>query len=247
MLLSELLIGSPAELLRAHGIWLAGSSVSGAIGSAILQPGGTAKAPRKNNFAVAATMPRPGKSNHSNRRARTGSIAIARLAGAANTWHFADNGSMAAWLLILCAVTSDAAEPAFPSKEMLSAHNAIRSRVGLQPLLWSDNLAKFARDWANTLLARRQFSHRPNSPYGENLFEIVGDVATPQEVVGDWASEARDYDYRSNRCHGLCGHYTQIVWRNTKSVGCAVARGAKREIWVCNYDPPGNYVGQRPY
>ena len=161
--------------------------------------------------------------------------------------HFGDNENMAALLLILCALTSARSEPAFPSKEMLSAHNAIRSRVGLPPLLWSDNLAKFARDWANTLLARQQFSHRPNSPYGENLFEIVGDVATPQEVVGDWASEARDYDHRSNRCHGQCGHYTQIVWRNTKSVGCAVARGAKREIWVCNYDPPGNYVGRRPY
>jgi uncharacterized protein YkwD len=163
------------------------------------------------------------------------------------TGRFADNESMPAVLLILCALTSARAEPAFPSRQMLSAHNAVRSRVGLPPLLWSDNLARFARDWANTLLARNQFSHRPNSPYGENLFEIRGDVASPQEVVGDWASEARDYDYRANRCHGQCGHYTQIVWRNTKSVGCAVARGGRREIWVCNYDPPGNYVGQRPY
>jgi pathogenesis-related protein 1 len=160
--------------------------------------------------------------------------------------HFTDNKGMALVVLILCALTSARSEPAFP-REMLSAHNAIRWRVGLPPLVWSDHLAQFARDWANTLLARKQFSHRPNSPYGENLFEIVGDVATPQEVVGDWASEARDYDYRSNGCRGLCGHYTQIVWRNTKSVGCAVARGGRREIWVCNYDPPGNYVGQRPY
>jgi hypothetical protein len=45
----------------------------------------------------------------------------------------------------------------------------------------------------------------------------------------------------------VCGHYTQIVWRNTKSVGCAVARGKGVEVWVCNYDPPGNYAGQRPY
>ena len=161
--------------------------------------------------------------------------------------HFADNRSMAAVLLILCALAAAAAEPLFPSREMLSAHNAIRARVGLPPLLWSDNAARTAREWANTLLAREQFSHRPNSHYGENLFEIMGAAASPQEVVGAWASEARDYDYRSNRCRGQCGHYTQIVWRNTKSVGCAVARGERREIWVCNYDPPGNYVGQRPY
>jgi len=45
----------------------------------------------------------------------------------------------------------------------------------------------------------------------------------------------------------VCGHYTQIVWRDTKQVGCGVARDNRREIWVCNYDPPGNWVGHRPY
>jgi pathogenesis-related protein 1 len=45
----------------------------------------------------------------------------------------------------------------------------------------------------------------------------------------------------------MCGHYTQIVWRNTKAVGCAVGGKGAREVWVCDYDPPGNYVGQRPY
>jgi|ERR1039457_3289500 uncharacterized protein YkwD len=154
---------------------------------------------------------------------------------------------MALLLLLLCVFAATASEPAFPAKEMLFAHNAIRSRVGLPPLRWSDSLAKFAQDWANTLLARKQFSHRPKSPYGENLFEIRGAPASPHEVVGAWGSEAADYDYRANRCHGRCGHYTQIVWRNTISVGCAVARGRGIEIWVCNYDPPGNYVGQRPY
>jgi uncharacterized protein YkwD len=154
---------------------------------------------------------------------------------------------MALLLSLLCVFAATAAEPPFPAKQILAAHNAIRSRVGLPPLRWSDSLAGIAQDWANTLLSRRQFAHRPKSPYGENLFEIQGAPANPREVVGDWGSEARDYDYRSNRCHGHCGHYTQIVWRNTRSVGCAVARGRGIEIWVCNYDPPGNFVGQRPY
>ena len=154
---------------------------------------------------------------------------------------------MALLLPLLCVFAATAAEPPFPAKQILAAHNAIRSRVGLPPLRWSDSLAEFAQDWANTLLARRQFAHRPKSPYGENLFEIQGAAANPRDVVADWGSEARDYDYRLNRCHGHCGHYTQIVWRNTRSVGCAVARGRGIEIWVCNYDPPGNYGGQRPY
>ena len=133
------------------------------------------------------------------------------------------------------------------SHEMLAAHNAVRSRAGVPPLAWSNRLAAHAQNWANYLLAHRQFFHRPNATYGENLFEIEGAAASPAEVVDDWASESRSYNHRSNVCRGVCGHYTQIVWRNTQEVGCAVARSGAREIWVCNYNPPGNWVGERPY
>lgn len=131
--------------------------------------------------------------------------------------------------------------------EMLAAHNAVRRKVGVPPLVWSERLAVFAQQWADTLAARRQFFHRRNSPYGENLFEIRGARAAPAEVVEDWTSESRDYQYGSNTCRGVCGHYTQIVWRDTRRVGCAAARGGRTEVWVCNYDPPGNWGGKQPY
>ena len=133
-------------------------------------------------------------------------------------------------------------------RDMLTAHNAIRAQVGTAPLIWSSRLAARAQEWADNLHARRQFIHS-HSPYGENLFEIVGKGASvsPKEVVDAWAAESRDYDHRSNRCRGVCGHYTQIVWSDTKEVGCAVARGEDREVWVCEYDPPGNWVGRQPY
>jgi len=137
--------------------------------------------------------------------------------------------------------------PASFPREMLAAHNAARARVKVAPLAWSVRLAAVAQNWADTLLARREFAHRPNSRYGENLFEVTGAAATPGQVVDDWASEARDYDYRSNQCSAVCGHYTQIVWVDTREVGCAVARGGGREVWACEYDPPGNVVGKRPY
>jgi len=130
---------------------------------------------------------------------------------------------------------------------MLAAHNAVRARAGTAPLTWSDGLAARSQDWADTLLTRKQFVHRPKSAYGENLFEITGASASPAQVVHAWAAESRNYDYNSNKCRGVCGHYTQMVWRDTKEVGCAVAQGAGREVWVCNYDPPGNLVGKRPY
>lgn len=132
-------------------------------------------------------------------------------------------------------------------KAFLDAHNTARAGLGLPPLEWSDGLASVAQQWADTLLARGAFQHRPDSSYGENLFEISGARATPADVVGVWVSESRDYDPRTNACRGTCGHYTQVVWRSTRRVGCAAARGRGREIWVCNYDPPGNWQGERPF
>jgi pathogenesis-related protein 1 len=130
---------------------------------------------------------------------------------------------------------------------MLDAHNAIRARVNVPPLAWSDRLSARARDWANTLLARGQFRHSSKSPFGENLYEIRGASASPEEVVSHWADESRNYEYKTNRCRGVCGHYTQLVWRDTREVGCAAARGGNREVWVCLYNPPGNWIGAKPY
>jgi len=150
----------------------------------------------------------------------------------------------AAGLLILMAGTLHAQSLA---DSILAAHNSVRRSVGVAPLVWSERLADFAREWADYLAMHHNFFHRRNSPYGENLFEITSASAAPAEVVKDWASESRDYQYRSNTCRGVCGHYTQIIWRDTKRVGCAAARGGRTEIWVCNYDPPGNFIGRRPY
>lgn len=133
------------------------------------------------------------------------------------------------------------------AREMVAAHNRVRRDVGVPPLEWSQPLAERAQDWAARLLGRGQLVHRPGSKFGENLFAITGAPATPAQVVGAWADEFRAYDYSTNQCRGVCGHYTQVVWKDSKKVGCGVARGRGREVWVCNYDPPGNWAGQRPY
>ena len=134
-------------------------------------------------------------------------------------------------------------------REILAAHNEARARVGAPPLAWSDSLETVARKWAESLLANRKFEHQQHSPYGENLFEARGATFPAASVVGTWVNEARDFDEKTNTCRtgAVCGHYTQVVWRNTRQVGCGVARGRGREVWVCEYSPPGNYIGQRPF
>lgn len=131
-------------------------------------------------------------------------------------------------------------------REMLALHNALRAEVKLPPLRWSHILAKHSQNWANILLADNRCAHNPESPYGENIL-ATGIGSTPVKAFNQWASELSDYLYRTNSCRGTCGHYTQIVWRDTVKVGCAVARGERSEIWVCSYDPPGNFRNEWPY
>jgi pathogenesis-related protein 1 len=135
------------------------------------------------------------------------------------------------------------------SQPMLGAHNQWRKRYHVPALTWSPQLAAYAQEWANRLLKDGKFEHRQNSSYGENLAWASGQTLTPERVVNMWGEEVKDYDYATNRCKPgkVCGHYTQVVWRNTKQVGCGVARGNGTEIWVCNYNPPGNFIGQKPY
>ncbi len=143
----------------------------------------------------------------------------------------------------------------------VSAHNRWRSRVRVLPLKWSPTLARNAQKWADRLSNQNcAMAHSPQRKHGENLFWASATTwssgkteiqkITETQVVDDWASEINDYHYESNSCAvgKMCGHYTQLIWRSTEKVGCAMAMCRdKSQVWVCRYNPPGNYKGERPY
>ncbi len=130
---------------------------------------------------------------------------------------------------------------------ILAAHAAVREHVGVQGLKWSPALAQNADRWARELILRNEFRHESKLRYGQNLFDITGGFATPAEAVEAWAGEASNYDPQRNQCMGMCGHYTQLVWHDTEYVGCGSASSAGRQVWVCDYWPVGNVIGERPF
>ncbi|MBF0135376.1 MAG: CAP domain-containing protein [Magnetococcus sp. DMHC-1] len=151
--------------------------------------------------------------------------------------------------------------PADMAKAMVKRHNHHRSQVGVGGLAWSAKLANHALEWAKILAADGcKMRHRTDGLYGENIFwqspimwsDGRREVAkvNPDTVVDSWASEQKDYNYAQNTCTPgqVCGHYTQVVWRATEEVGCAMHICPDRgQIWVCNYHPHGNMVGEKPY
>ncbi len=143
-----------------------------------------------------------------------------------------------------------------------AAHNIIRKQLGIAPLVWSDTLAEYADNWAGQLAGNNdcRLRHSRTRLYGENLYQASAvqwsdgkrevQKISAQHVVQRWQREEQNYDHTTKKCQkgALCGHYTQIIWKNTKKVGCGMAICAdKGQVWVCTYDPPGNFIGEPAY
>ena len=140
-------------------------------------------------------------------------------------------------------------------RQLIRLHNNVRAEVTVAPLVWSKELASYAQEWANHLASTHcELKHRPPSgrwkqEHGENLFMgTAGDYGVA-DAVTSWASEKIYYRGQTlNPSNGYdAGHYTQMVWKNTKQIGCAKVECNGNLIVVCNYDPPGNILGQKPY
>lgn len=136
------------------------------------------------------------------------------------------------------------------ANQFLVPQNAARYALRMRPMQWDPNLARYAQQYANKRRYDCELKHS-NGPYGENIFWGSGNGWTPAQAVMAWISEKKSYDYWSNSCSGgqQCGHYTQVVWSRTRRVGCAKVTcfGGRGVFITCNYDPPGNYIGERPY
>ncbi|MDG2344132.1 MAG: CAP domain-containing protein [Flavobacteriales bacterium] len=140
---------------------------------------------------------------------------------------------------------------------MVEAHNKYRAELNLPKLKWSNKIARSAKKWAIQLKNKGcAMKHSPSNyreGYGENIAWNSGFEETPEGVVDRWASEKKDFNFKTKKCNGgwyPCGHYTQIIWQNTQRVGCAMVKCGNEEVWVCQYDPAGNMNitrGATPY
>jgi len=151
--------------------------------------------------------------------------------------------------------TSGSAFSAVDVELILQRHNQARAAVGARPLIWSQDLARYAQEWADHLAAAGcRFEHRPESgpwkeKYGENLFMGTAGYYGAGEAVDSWISEKRFYQGQTlnEANYHEFGHYTQLVWKSTKKVGCGQALCNGEVIIVCNYAPAGNVIGEKAW
>lgn len=161
----------------------------------------------------------------------------------------------------LCVATTALVHPAEASSmsqeqrnELLAAQNRDRAAVGVAPLVWSDRLSASAQVWAGNLAQRGGgMVHSGTTQTGENIAMWTAGRASLTQLVNLWGDERRHFIHapfphvsRTGNWRDV-GHYTQIVWRNTREVGCALASGGGRDYLVCQYYPQGNMMGEKAF
>ncbi|GJM99969.1 hypothetical protein PR202_ga17116 [Eleusine coracana subsp. coracana] len=137
------------------------------------------------------------------------------------------------------------------AQDFVNLHNKARAAVGVGPVVWDPVVARYARNYA-AWRARDCGLVLSKGPYGENLFwGSAGRVWTAADAVGLWVKQKANYDYNTDTCAvgKKCGSYKQVVWRESTRIGCSrVVCAANLGVFIiCSYDPPGNFIGERPF
>ena len=132
----------------------------------------------------------------------------------------------------------------------LDKHNQLRAMHDSPAMAWDGDVATFAQGHCDELKNEDKFEHSEDSGYGENLYKSWGkgrDVAAADSVQG-WYDEIQDYNYANSGFSMATGHFTQVVWKKSVKLGCAISDkmdNGMSVVWVCcNYSPPGNYMGE---
>jgi cysteine-rich secretory family protein len=164
-------------------------------------------------------------------------------------------------LILLCAnATSSSATTASYSRlpsgsaaRLLAVHNLERSRVQAPPLQWDPFLASAAAAYGPVLASTGRLEHSPRATrpgQRENLWRGPRGVYSPEQMVGGWLAERAMFrpgvfpHVSTTGDWADVAHYTQLIWKGTTRVGCAIHPAGNWDYLICRYSPPGNIDGK---
>jgi len=131
--------------------------------------------------------------------------------------------------------------------DTLEIHNKCRAKHGAAPLTWNKECAQSAQKQADQCQAQNKLHHDntegPSGSHGQNAHRAGGQANVTRAVQGFY-DEIKDYEFSSPGFNMNTGHFTQVVWKGTTSVGCGISSDG--HYLVCNYYPAGNMTGAFP-
>ena len=139
--------------------------------------------------------------------------------------------------------------------DLVSLHNTLRTKHRVGKLTKLQAIATMAQKTATNCAKIKTLQHSQdkynNQPVGQNLYVKTNAPSANDVMQGWYYKEEPNYNYSTGKSKngGVIGHFTQVVWKSTTQIGCAVATGTylayQNSYYVCcNYFPAGNYIGQ---
>lgn len=133
-------------------------------------------------------------------------------------------------------------------EDFLNAHNEYRRLHAAPPLELNKKLCKYAEEWAKTIAKKGRTEHREQNDYGENIFYAWSTdpnfMVDGKDPVDKWYSEIKNHKFGREPTNLDSGHFTQVVWYDSKELGVGVAKTKEGQVYVvANYSPPGNVIG----
>ncbi|GIL67260.1 hypothetical protein Vafri_20688 [Volvox africanus] len=150
-------------------------------------------------------------------------------------------------------------------KAVLDVQNKLRAVHKSPPLTWSSALAASATAWAKNQSVKCGGGKSQLTKLGENVF-VMHSMPRPSsecaQAVMPWYSENQFYKFDPVKPFTLnlnsgTSQFTQLVWKNTTTVGCGMAVGDSKYwvsgtrylpagclVVVCHYLPMGNVAGE---
>ena len=158
--------------------------------------------------------------------------------------------------LLCCSAAADAASTVSRgdiASRLLAMHNFERARMQAAPLQWDPQLAASAASYGPYLaqIGRLQHSPRAIRPgQRENLWMGTRGYFSPEQMVDTWIAERREFrpgvfpNVSRTGNWADVSHYTQLIWKGTTRVGCAIHQTPQWDYLICRYSPPGNVDGR---
>lgn len=134
-------------------------------------------------------------------------------------------------------VSDSYTDPATFKDKILNSTNFFRSQHNASALVWNETSAEIGQAWVTQCIWRHS-----GGPTGENLAMGYQNVTA---AVDGWGNERANYDWDKPGFGENTGHFTELVWRNTTTVGCAAkdCTGINKNqgfLLACEYWPGGN-------
>ncbi|CAF3227625.1 unnamed protein product [Rotaria socialis] len=141
--------------------------------------------------------------------------------------------------------------PATWEMQALNSHNTFRAKHGVPPLVLDAGITRTAQAYAKHLAKKNLFEHSSNRDnLGENLYTMSSSAPLTDQTFGtdatqSWYDEIKYYDFNNPDFSMETGHFTQLVWKSSSSLGVGVgfSDDGKTVVVVAQYGPAGNMMG----